>query len=317
MSTRFIQFFHCMTPLHNGAGQGVGGIDRPIVREVTTGYPFVQSSTVKGAYAARARATNQAWPGAAFGRSDAAGNQGCLLFSDAWVLFFPVRSLAGTMAWVTSPLALARFARAAGLVPDLADLAMKSGAVLPHAGTLSDGKAIGASCAAAAGQAVQALDARLQVGNRYFLEGLALEPIADPAARAAFGVVVHEMAAALFTGSSGGAGFWQPYFGSHALLISENDFRHVVEHATEVEANIRIEPSGVTADGSLRYTEFLPAETVLYALLTLDDPLDGTSASEVRTGYRALLLESSGAIQLGADESKGKGVTFTTVMPPL
>jgi UDP-N-acetylmuramoylalanine--D-glutamate ligase len=40
--------------LHNGAGQGLGSIDRPIIREAATDYPFVQSSTLKGALRGRA-----------------------------------------------------------------------------------------------------------------------------------------------------------------------------------------------------------------------------------------------------------------------
>lgn len=42
-------FLHAITPLHNGAGQGIGSADRPIIREVMTHFPFIQSSTLKGA----------------------------------------------------------------------------------------------------------------------------------------------------------------------------------------------------------------------------------------------------------------------------
>ena len=44
-----VMLWHCITPLHNGSGQGLGAIDRPVIREVASGLPFVQGSSLKGA----------------------------------------------------------------------------------------------------------------------------------------------------------------------------------------------------------------------------------------------------------------------------
>ncbi|HCW51693.1 MAG TPA: hypothetical protein DGR79_06470, partial [Clostridiales bacterium] len=41
-------WIHALTPLHVGAGQGVGFIDLPVMREKATGWPIVPGSTVKG-----------------------------------------------------------------------------------------------------------------------------------------------------------------------------------------------------------------------------------------------------------------------------
>lgn len=124
-------WLHALTPLHVGSGQGVGFIDLPVMREKVTDWPVVPGSAVKGVCRDQAE-TNQAETRqlikAAFGprpeeqgeRSD--DNSGSLVFTDARLVCLPVRSLLGTFAWVTSPLALQRLLRdleAAGLAEGL------------------------------------------------------------------------------------------------------------------------------------------------------------------------------------------------------
>ena len=100
-------------------GGGWGRWDLPIQRDRTTGYPIIQASGVKGSL--RAEADGKMAPPqdflAVFGpdTNHASDYAGALSCGDACVLLFPVRSLAGVFAWVTSLEALARFERAAAL----------------------------------------------------------------------------------------------------------------------------------------------------------------------------------------------------------
>src|ERR1035437_2635373 len=114
-------WLHALSPLHVGAGAGVGFIDLPIAREKVTGWPILPGSGVKGVLADhhkaatdKARRDNHQLR-AAFGIADSddatTGNSGSLVFSDARLVCLPVRSLYGTFAWVTSALALNRLAR--------------------------------------------------------------------------------------------------------------------------------------------------------------------------------------------------------------
>ncbi len=48
-----------LTPLHVGAGQGLSHVDLPIMREVHTGFPFVPGSAIKGS--AREYALREVW----------------------------------------------------------------------------------------------------------------------------------------------------------------------------------------------------------------------------------------------------------------
>jgi CRISPR-associated protein Cmr4 len=109
------------TPVHVGAGSSVGAIDMPIQRERHTQIPIIPGSSLKGVLRDLWK-QGDAEQIELFGpESDAkehvAGN---LLVGEARVVCFPVRSAAGSFAWITSPLALARYARDAGAkAPDL------------------------------------------------------------------------------------------------------------------------------------------------------------------------------------------------------
>src|ERR1017187_3053416 len=112
-----IYWLHALTPLHVGAGAGLGFIDLPVIREKATDWPVVPGSAVKGVLAdslgasAEKREQNALYT-AAFGTGgeDNAG-AGALVFTDARLVCLPVRSLYGTFAWVTCKLALERLAR--------------------------------------------------------------------------------------------------------------------------------------------------------------------------------------------------------------
>jgi CRISPR-associated protein Cmr4 len=109
-----LSFVHALSPLHAGTGQGTGIIDLPIAREKATGLPFLPGSSLKGTL--RARCGNSEDCRKVFGpemegRPANDHHASSAQFSDQRLLLLPIRSLAGTFAWVTSPYILRRFAR--------------------------------------------------------------------------------------------------------------------------------------------------------------------------------------------------------------
>src|ERR1019366_1911974 len=98
-------WIHALTPLHAGAGSGVGFIDLPIMREKTTSWPVLPGSAVKGVLAddggdAETRKRDPLRR-AAFGIAEGSDGEygshtGSLVFSDARLVCLPVRSLYGT-----------------------------------------------------------------------------------------------------------------------------------------------------------------------------------------------------------------------------
>ena len=110
MNTNLL-FVHALSPLHAGTGQSIGAIDLAIAREKATGMPYLPGTSLKGAL--RARASSAANVKEVFGpdTSHASDHASSVLLGDANLLCLPVRSIAGTFAWVTSPFLLHRFVR--------------------------------------------------------------------------------------------------------------------------------------------------------------------------------------------------------------
>src|SRR5438876_7071425 len=112
--TTCLSFVHALSPLHAGTGQGAGIIDLPIAREKATGLPYLPGSSLKGTLRARCEDIRQRY--LVFGpdmegRPTDDHHASSAQFSDQRLLLLPIRSLAGTFAWVTSPYVLRRFAR--------------------------------------------------------------------------------------------------------------------------------------------------------------------------------------------------------------
>lgn len=117
-----VVLLHALSPLHAGTGQGVGLIDLPVARETATGMPYLAGSSLKGALRSQSQYTENE-KNQLFGKLETTNTDdnttvvilpahaGAVSFGDAKLLLLPVRSLAGTFAWVTSPYLLTRAQR--------------------------------------------------------------------------------------------------------------------------------------------------------------------------------------------------------------
>ena len=118
------------TPIHPGAGRGMGVVDLPVAREAATDYPVLVGSSLKGALLDKTRTTSADDATVRFGTKEHAGD---LLVSDARLLLLPVRSLTGSYRWTTCPHLIERYRRdlaRAGLDPPPATPSVNRGAVL-------------------------------------------------------------------------------------------------------------------------------------------------------------------------------------------
>ncbi|MBU1486875.1 type III-B CRISPR module RAMP protein Cmr4 [bacterium] len=102
--------FYTLTPLHAGAGDSAGAIDLPIQRERHTEYPVVHSSGIKGALRWFFKCNDElkGHINDIFGKEEDEEGSGKVIFTDAKILFFPVRSSEGVFKWVTSPFVIER-----------------------------------------------------------------------------------------------------------------------------------------------------------------------------------------------------------------
>ena len=103
--------FQAITPIHVGSGQDVGLVDLPVIRERTTGHPFLPGSGIRGALRDRCE-KDVLLTRRLFGDDrDGEIGAGCLSFLDAHLLLFPVRSVPGPFVWITCPFLIERYTR--------------------------------------------------------------------------------------------------------------------------------------------------------------------------------------------------------------
>ncbi len=275
--------------LHAGSGTSVGAVDLPIQREVTTQYPMIQASSVKGAL--RQAALDPSEVDAVFGPADNPDYAGAVSPGDARILLFPVRALNGVFVWTTSPDVLGRFQREAVLagytgVPE----------VVP---SLVDGEArVSAS-------------ALLLDGNSIVLEEFSYDAYYDETVRQ-----WAEYLAAYALPSNGAFEFWRGRLTGNLVVLPRNDFRDFVLYSTEIVTRIKVSPETKTvAQGALFSQELLPADSVLYA------PIHATAVHTTKSSLYAEDAMASAAsvigwvqryvpprLQIGGDETVGRGL---------
>lgn len=97
------------TSMHPGSESSTGVVDLPVAREVTTEYPVITGSSLKGAFRESYEDRMDTKAAAEiFGEPNRAGD---IAISDGRILLLPVRTLIGHYRWVTCRYILERFYR--------------------------------------------------------------------------------------------------------------------------------------------------------------------------------------------------------------
>lgn len=296
MQSRLI-LTHALTSLHPGTGQGVGVIDLPVARETATGIPYLPGSSLKGVL--RDRCDDPATRSAVFGPEPGSmANEdmraGSAIFSDQRLLLLPVRSLAGTFAWVTSPFVLQRFRRDCQnigiklpneMTPTGATELLK--AYVPH------GSALGVTVP---GQ-------NNQPRSMIFLEDLDLQQHSHAAAEE---WLKHLRTYVFWQNQE-----WQDLFTQRFCIVHDDVFSFLLDTATEISARNKLDDNKTSEN--LWYIETLPAETVLYGIVTAQQVGDGKSPDDVLTEVRKLVRRP---MQLGGNSSVGRGMCRLQLVAP-
>ena len=280
-------FLHAQTPVHPGSGTALGVIDLPVQRERHTLWPTVPGSSLKGVLRDACRrqgggsAENEPLL-AAFGpeTNQPEKHAGAVAITDARILAFPVRSLRGVFAWVTCPAVLERMRRDAAL----ADLDGSPAAAL----SLPQRNAC--LCAAASPLLVE--------GDRLVLEEFEFQRTADADPVAAW------IAPRAFADQC-----TRDRFTSHLVVLDDDHFTHLVRHATEVVARIGLDYEKKTVkNGALFYQEFLPAETLFYAVVFANASRRENYDKAAADMLRYVVAGVPKVLQIGGDETTGKGL---------
>lgn len=307
-----MMFMICESPLHAGCGSDLDFIDNPIQRERHTGYPKIESSSLKGAMRERfSELLGRQNPdiAIAFGPEEpSAGNerQGSLTFTDARLLLFPVKSMKGVFAWITCPAVLERFKK------DMGRLHAGSSFTFDVVPTINPGT-------------VLPFDEELliQQENDYlcFLEDSIFEayPPGDIDIKMQGESLQNWLAQHLFPGKENA--YWQEALTKKLLIVSDDDFAYFVEFTTEVITRNKIDPEkGVVKDGHLFTEEYLPVDSVLYSLVMAHSEFNPIAAQrkEADQVMKIFADNLSGKInnmlQVGGNATIGKGLMRTVIL---
>ena len=280
METRLI-FIHTLSPLHAGTGQGTGVIDLPIAREKPTGIPYIPGSSLKGVLrdATGAEHTRTVLFGAARGDVTADAAAGALQLTDLRLVLFPVRSIAGIFAWVTSPYVLRRFAR------DARD----TGHHVPEVPRIAD-----------LGHILTSTGSGLIVDEQrhVYLEDLDL--LAQMETVPAVNAWGAWLANLLFPTETA-------FLTERFVVVHDDVLSFLLATATEITARIKLREDAKTVQqGGLWYEEALPTETILAGLAIANAHATmnvATMFAELRT------LTAERAVQIGGKASAGRGLS--------
>lgn len=275
-------FIHALSPLHVGIGHSPGAIDLPIARDKASGFPIVPGSGLKGAMRAHA-GVRQREVIRVFGpeTTNASDHAGGVHFGDAHLVALPVRSVAGTFAWATSPYLLRRFAR------DAAESGTHTPTNVPQV------QALGQAFTAAARPKIKVGD-----GNNapVILEDLDFLAAQDGAT---------SEWASLIAGMVFVEDAWRDFFKDRFLIVHDDIMSYLGRHGIDVTSRNRLENDTKTvADGALWTEESLPTESLLCAFAAIA-PNAGTLPLD---GLRGALTAFNGeTLQLGGNTTVGRG----------
>jgi len=289
-----ILFLYTETPLHAGSGTSLGVVDLPIQRERTTGYPMIQASGLKGCLRDVVSDDPQKVE-IVFGPDTrrASDHAGALSVGDARILLFPVRSLMGVFAWITSQNVLARFKREALM-----------------AGLSVDWNPIGPTDD---GSAFVADGSILKANGKVVLEEFAFTAQTDNKVKEIANWLKDN---ALPVGKE--YAYWRDTLEKRLVILPENAFRDFVQLSTEVIARVRIDDTKKTVEpGALWTEEHLPSETLLYATMFASRPRAQNPPSDLQDAAAVLRFVQNAVdgkrLQLGGDATVGRGIVKVRV----
>ncbi len=272
-----------LTPLHVGAGQGLSHVDLPIMREVHTGFPFVPGSAIKGS--AREYALREVWKrhfansGVKLSDLDEEVSKGKKLEEDEAEKIKDdleyLRSVFGTAGELE--------AGSAGKVSfGDASILLFPVRSLSHIFLLVTCPYVISRFARSVGMDIPPQKVEDTEALCYSMENEK--------------VVLEEF---IFKAKEAGEDFKKFVdllgigYKHRVVCVSDTVFSELVQNYTEVQTHVKIDPDkGTVASRALWTSEYLPAESVLFVNLFLDEDIE---------------YSLPGEMWLGGDMTTGKG----------
>lgn len=281
----FLLTYYALTPIHMGAGSSASYIDLPVQRERHTSFPMMAGSGIKGVFRSYAqrkvdennnRIMNDNEVNTIFGPEDGSQGSSCISFTDAKILFYPVRSVKGVFAWITCPLVLKRFKE------ELQSVGKQVNSNMPLINNDTD--------------IIVSNDSELKIdNNKVGLEEFVFNIQNNSNFNNAFSII-NRFLPQIETRDN---------FQKKLAIVSDNVFTDLVNYAVEVRTRIKIDQiTGTAQTGALFTIEMVPSEAIFYSLVLMDkkDNLD------VSDKILQLFSNNETVLQFGGDETIGLGL---------
>jgi CRISPR-associated protein Cmr4 len=239
----------------------------------------------------------------AFGSEEGDAHAGALAFTDARILFFPVKSLKGVFAWVTCQQVIERFRE---------DMAI-AGVNLPNyfktvrKGTIANHEIVISN-------------------NQIVLEEFTFEVEENEDTKKLAQWFADEIFSKSQVGINDLYENWREKLRKNLVILSDDEFTDFVTHSTEIITRTKIDNiTGTVASGALWTEEYLPQDTILYsiamatAVRVKDEEKKGifkadTSEEEAQKVLEFFKLGIPEVVQIGGNQTIGKGLTKIQIL---
>ncbi|QSZ27587.1 type III-B CRISPR module RAMP protein Cmr4 [Aceticella autotrophica] len=313
MFSKFKPFFLIAeTPLHPGSGSEVGIVDLPIQRERHTNFPKIEASGLKGSIrevfcnlekeidiGSDKKVKIKDYVNLIFGPEKGNTHAGSLAFTDARILFLPVKSLKNVFAWITCPQVIQRFEEDMRI----AGVELKNFPKDVKSDTLPEGS-------------------NIVISSKIVLEEFTFDIKPDLETKKLsewFAQKIFPMRETIDPYK-----YWRDKFQKDLVILEDDEFAEFVSTSTEVIARTIINNKTGTAD-NLWYEEYLPQDTILYSIAMgtpiriLDDKEKGLfrSDSSEKEAEKVINYFKDGVpdvIQIGGNQTIGKGITRIQIL---
>lgn len=296
--------FYAETSLHMGSGTSLSYVDLPIQREKHTEFPIMQASGIKGVireFAERQWKDDKTKVEVIFGPKEGDKFASCIVFTDAKILLFPVRSVSGIFAWVSCPFVLKRFKR------DLesAGIKFEDNNKQINIPELSDEEKVNEEKIIITNDSIL----KVQNTNQVMLEEFVFN-IEDNGKNTQANQIANKIKNFLPQNSALQALIND--FPNRFAIVADNVFKDFVKLAIEIQTRIKIDQTtGTVKEGALFTEELVPSESVFYSLVFFNDPYnkinDLQNVNDVINTTQNL-FSNFPLLQLGGDETIGRGL---------
>ncbi|RKD27938.1 CRISPR-associated protein Cmr4 [Caminicella sporogenes DSM 14501] len=277
--------FKAVTPVHAGTGRELGIIDMPIQKESHTGIPKIEGASIKGCMreAYRLKNKDKSEENILFGYEDGNDGAGLIGFSDAKLLFYPIKSVQNLFTYITCTYLINRFLEDKNF--------MNKCDIKSILEDIKEGQAI-----------IYTKNKDIKKGKKIVLDVYdfeidcvcKLEENCDENDEKCCVEDIREL-------------YKKLELKRDIAVLNDTDFMEIISLNREVITRNRIDhETGIVKNGGLFIEEYLPAESVLYSLLLVNGILEEQKKNkELVKRYKQSIPK---LLQIGGNKTIGKGI---------